>query len=68
MYLFSSCDLKDELCYKDAFDLVILLVIIVWWCYSQSWVELCVDGKTLMIDYEEDLVSLRISIFTAICD
>ena len=51
---------KHELCYKDVIVLVILLVIIVWWCYSPCLVELWFDGKTLMIDYEEDLVSLRI--------
>ena len=59
---------KDELCYRDEIGLVILLVMIVLWCYSLSCVELWVDGKTLMISYEEDLVSLRISIFTSNCD
>ena len=58
---------KDEFCYRDAIGLVILFVIIVRWFYSPSWVELWFDGKTFIIDYENDLVSLRISIFTSNC-
>ena len=59
---------KDELCNRDAIVLDILWVIVVWWFYLPSFFELWVYGKTLAIDYEEDLVSLRISIFTSNCD
>ena len=52
----------------SSIGVVILLVIIMLSCYSPGWFELWVYGKTLMIDYDEDLVSLRISIFTSSCD
>ena len=57
-----------ELCYRDEIGIVIWLAIIVLWCYSPNWVELMVNDKTMMKDYEEDLVSLKISIFTSNCD
>ena len=63
MYLVSSCDLKMNCVIEMQ-----LALLSYWlsWCDGvtpPSWVELSVDGKTLMIDYEEYLVSLRISIF-----
>ena len=33
-----------------------------------NWIELRVYGKALMINHEEHLVSLRISVFTSNCD
>ena len=65
-----SCKLwsTDELCYRDTIGLVILLIIIVLWCDSPIFVELWVDCNTLIISYEQYLVSLRIYIFTSECD
>ena len=57
-----------ELCHRDATDLAILLESFYDDVTPQIRVELWVDGKTMVIDYEEDLVSLRICIIDSNCD
>ena len=65
MYLVSNYDLKMNCVIEMQLDLLFYWLLL---CDDVSWVKSWVDGKTLMIDYEEDLVSLKNSIFPSNCD